>query len=626
MQSDLNRHSLSVETHEEVTMYQSSKVLTIAGQGFNASYTRFRFANSLLEGRNFTQVVTPESATFTLEEGSKWRQYATVWPARLVLLAADAGEGFVPLGATIAKAGRKVATIFEDPRLEPSLQEIGRTLTHEFYLRGTGFTKAFSPVIRFEPLADRRTPINPDAYMVQVVNRTAVKLSLASLGGGWMPREETGNLRVRAINTGGGMYTMDEPVPIAVVVSDDDPHRSGIHLEPDNVTQLYKSSKNKLILEGDGFPMDKEAHLEFGFGGPKEGTFSCSILSKTQLAVTLEGDNKWAHQRGPLFLLKAKFRKTEGDEEEVEYVSPGLKVATILHDPLVFESHWHAYASHTKNINIHGIGFLSTFTSRVKPQLVLSPTLVGDYEIKSGRWTDKIVTISLSTDPGAMWADVRANDQTVEIKVVSIDTGGGQVFMPGGGAVIAEVRKDVANCDDSCVFANDKQCDEVRDGVEAMKRSGARGSRGHVESPAMPGKDSDDVILVNAPICQLGTDCTDCEFELAEGGRCTNTCRSARDGVCDDRRATGLCADGTDCQDCGPWGHSNLTKPVPVAVRVSDDTPHKSGIHLNIDYVTQLYQVFYRPAAFVFVCVSFFLLYSLCRSEHRRRRNAHRGI
>ncbi|CAN0080830.1 unnamed protein product, partial [Ectocarpus sp. 6 AP-2014] len=375
MQADMKGHSLSVETHDEVTMYQSSKVLTIAGQGFNSSYTRFRFANSLLEGRNFTQVVTPESATFALEEGSKWRQDAPSWPAPLVLLAADAGDGFVPLGATTAKAGRKVATIYEDPRLEPSLQEIGRTLTHELYLRGTGFTKAFPPIITFEPLADRDAPedrdapIDRDDFMVQVVNRTAVKLSLASFGGGWMPLGETGKLRVRAINTGGGMYTMNEPVPIAVVVSDDDPHRSGIHLKPDYVTQLYQSSKNKLILEGEGFPMDKEAHLEFGFGGPKEGTFSSSILSETKLAVTLVGDNKWAHQGGPLFLLKAKFGEAEqGDEGEVDYTSPGLKVATILDDPSVSESHLHAYASHTKHITIHGIGFLSTFNFHVKPQ------------------------------------------------------------------------------------------------------------------------------------------------------------------------------------------------------------------------------------------------------------------
>ncbi|CAN0121482.1 unnamed protein product, partial [Ectocarpus fasciculatus] len=267
----------------------------------------------------------------------------------------------------------------------------------------------------------------------QVLNRTAVKLSLASFGGGWMPRGETGNLKVRAINTGGGMYTMEEPVPIAVVVADDAPHRSGIQLKPDYVTQLYQSSENKLILEGEGFPANKEAQLEFGFGGPKVGTFSCSTLSETQLEVTLLDDNKWAHQGGPLFLLKAKFGDAEGDEEEVDYTSPGLKVATVLDDPSVSESHLHAYASHTKHITIQGMGFLSTFNFHVKPQAsLLSPTLAGDYVIKEDGWTYETVTISLSTDPEAMWAIVRDEDKTVEVKVVSIDTGGGQIYLPGG--------------------------------------------------------------------------------------------------------------------------------------------------------------------------------------------------
>lgn len=67
-----------------------------------------------------------------------------------------------------------------------------------------------------------------------------------------------------------------------------------------------------------------------------------------------------------------------------------------------------------------------------KKQLVLSPTLPEDYLIKEQGWTDETVTISLSTEPEAMWADVRSEDKTVEVKVVSIDTGGGQVSMPGG--------------------------------------------------------------------------------------------------------------------------------------------------------------------------------------------------
>ena len=54
-------------------MYQSTKVITIAGSGFNPDGTKFRFGNTLLEGANYTADVTPESATFSLEEGSKWR-------------------------------------------------------------------------------------------------------------------------------------------------------------------------------------------------------------------------------------------------------------------------------------------------------------------------------------------------------------------------------------------------------------------------------------------------------------------------------------------------------------------------------------------------------------------------
>ncbi|CAM9186124.1 unnamed protein product [Ectocarpus fasciculatus] len=142
------------------------------------------------------------------------------------------------------------------------------------------------------------------------------------------------------------------------------------------------------------------------------------------------------------------------------------------------------------------------------------------------------------------------------------------------------------NCDDSCVYANDGQCDEDRDGAEALNWSGAMTdsgesesftsqasrSRGYLGSSAIPTADSeDDLIMVNAPSCPLGTDCTDCGLEVVEDGRCTNTCRFARDGVCDDRRATGLCPDGADCQDCGPWNQSNFTEVVEYVSSFSQE-------------------------------------------------------
>ena len=47
--------------------------------------------------------------------GRLWQNYATL-PSPLVLLAADAGAGWVALGSTAAKAGRKIAMVYEDPR------------------------------------------------------------------------------------------------------------------------------------------------------------------------------------------------------------------------------------------------------------------------------------------------------------------------------------------------------------------------------------------------------------------------------------------------------------------------------------------------------------------------------
>ena len=75
-------------------------------------------------------------------------------PGSLVLLAANVGDGWVPLGPTVAKAGRKVATVFEDPSIEPNSIEIYRTHTHELMIKGTGFNKRSPPVIDFEPLLD----------------------------------------------------------------------------------------------------------------------------------------------------------------------------------------------------------------------------------------------------------------------------------------------------------------------------------------------------------------------------------------------------------------------------------------------------------------------------------------
>ncbi|CAM9791922.1 unnamed protein product [Laminaria digitata] len=83
---------------------------------------------------------------------------------------------------------------------------------------------------------------------------------------------------------------------------------------------------------------------------------------------------------------------------------------------------------------------------------------------------------------------------------------------------------------------------------------------------------TDDLVLTGVPSCPIGTDCTDCGLQMVEKGKCLNSCKFERDGMCDDRRASGVCPDGTDCQDCGPWGQSNFTAVShQLAIEAYDD-------------------------------------------------------
>ena len=67
-------HGISVETHEEVNLYQSTQSLAVAGKGFTAGGTKFRFGNSLAVDVNYTVETTESSAVFSLVGDSKWQQ------------------------------------------------------------------------------------------------------------------------------------------------------------------------------------------------------------------------------------------------------------------------------------------------------------------------------------------------------------------------------------------------------------------------------------------------------------------------------------------------------------------------------------------------------------------------
>ena len=119
VQANLGGHGVTVETTSDKKYYQSAPELKVIGHGFNetAPMNRLRWGNKL-QGRGVNYTVTSATTnalTLSLLAGSKWRPNAANLPGPLTLLAVDAGAGLVPVGATDAKKGRVVATIYADP-------------------------------------------------------------------------------------------------------------------------------------------------------------------------------------------------------------------------------------------------------------------------------------------------------------------------------------------------------------------------------------------------------------------------------------------------------------------------------------------------------------------------------
>lgn len=81
------------------------------------------------------------------------------YPARLVLLAADVGQGWVPLGPTETKNGQTIAHVLEDPSIQPSFtQEVSSRMfgaqVNYLVIQGTGFSSPFLPndiALEFDP-------------------------------------------------------------------------------------------------------------------------------------------------------------------------------------------------------------------------------------------------------------------------------------------------------------------------------------------------------------------------------------------------------------------------------------------------------------------------------------------
>mmetsp|Transcript_20491 Transcript_20491/g.24263 ORF Transcript_20491/g.24263 Transcript_20491/m.24263 type:complete len:881 (+) Transcript_20491:59-2701(+) len=551
VQANLGMHGVTVESTPDERFYQNTGELVILGAGFNTTANYLRFANGIRgRGTNYTTVEhTKELLRMKLAEGSKWRANPENLPGPLVLLAVDAGAGFVAVGPTEAKKGRTVATIFETPSIVRNAKDIYQSHTHELWIKGQGFTRqTYTTSITFDPPLSTSGD-DPNVNMV-VYNRTHIKLTLLE-GKRWMSSSSAQGspLSVVSINTGAGAYKVNQV--IATVKSDDAEHASGVAITRSNLVLYQTAALKKLVISGSGF----SANTLVSFSPPlvKDVDYTQQFVSATSLTLTLRKHKKWRYAEGSLLVKQIDVGGKVG-VVPIGSGGAGIQVAYILEDPQIEESERIMFASHSKRLVIRGTGFSLEGT-----ELTLHPTPRTAYEIESLEMTEMILLLN----EGQSWANDIEGGGFKHVFVTKIDTGAGEVILDDQGVIVAKVEPDGDDnaCDDSCEWALDGVCDDGSGKGRYWWDDDYGGFYGYDDDAYGYGYyyDGDDDFL--APVCDAGTDCTDCGGPPTSEQKveCDNSCQWANDGFCDDTRTSGLCNLGTDCHDCGPVGANNFT-------------------------------------------------------------------
>jgi len=564
VQVDLGPHGVTVESTPEQKVYQSfSKVVKVEGKSFNStpSLNTLKWGNSL-RGKGLNYTITSATSThlsLQLTPASQWRANPVNLPGPLMLLAVNAGAGLVPVGPTEAKKGRIVATVFEDPVVDPNpTKTIYMTHTHELWITGKGFTRnSYVTALTFEPPL-----VFGVDYVASVTNRTHLLVMLLE-GKKWAPTP--GVLRVTSVDTGAGPVRDFTPVVVANVASDADESKTGISVTPTQSQQLYQTAAlKKLVVTGAGFCADPG--LEFQPPLAKGVDYAVARASPTELQLELKPGKKWHYEGGSLYVTAVTCPPSP--RVQLAY-GTGIVVAKILSDPTVDASERKIYASLTKKLVISGLGFALDGTV-----LELKPTSKLAYTVESTEATEVVLALK----DGKSWlapdatSSASGDEPLADVVVTKLDTGAGEVKMPGEGVVVAKVYADNEGpiCDDSCEWALDGVCDDgTNSGAGPVWQDDDYGGFYAYDDYYERGyyyEEDDDFM---APVCEPGTDCHDCGDAFrgpdevsaqAANVECTNTCPWANDGYCDDVRTSGMCDLGTDCKDCGPASASNYSK------------------------------------------------------------------
>lgn len=573
----------------------------VTGAGFNYSIT--------------SAAPTSLHLSLNAEGGSRWRNKPENLPGFLTIMQVDIGDGkgFIPVGPMNAQKGRDVATIFAFPSVaEDKAKKIYRTHSHSLKITGRGFVTSRSSLgrtrFKFNP------PLPADGYTVDCPDRFTCSVYLRD-GVSWTANATSpsyeGPLTVTDVNTRfdeAGWVALNPPKQVATIVADVGKDRTGgVQIFP-SARKIYSSANSAQVnLVGEGFTNGLKVGLSSA-----SAKFDVRIDSSNTAVLTLKTSaDKWLpaadadgsgfqRSRGELYVM---WIETSGKRYDLAN-GEGIRVAEVLADPSISSSERLVHKKQTKLLAVDGAGF----PSKVRDiKLLLRPTQDSYFEV----FTTSFNSMRLRLKRDQTWLPPYMKQATrVPITVTEIDTGAGAVkYTPP--ITVGYIVDDIPDvtCDDSCEYAFDGVCDEAgstysrdwgdyfyygmayEDDWNASPYSYG-GTARRLDGDANSGKPYDDDAhpyysassygyFYNYDYsngnavgsCLKGTDCTDCggvEQLLKDSGgdtsavptsgvTCTNTCKFARDGFCDDTRATGYCELGTDCQDCGPVGASNFT-------------------------------------------------------------------
>ena len=568
VQADLDLHQVSVETTlDDQLVYDDEPTLIVYGSGFNPDGTSLRWVNGLKGGgANYTTLsVSDSKITLTLVPGSHWRPNFDNLPGALTLLAVDAGEGFIAAGPINSQKGRDIAMVFERPALNASnSNRIFQSHSHELHIFGTGFptlTSGFKPQLTFEPA------LSADDYSISVESRKEIVLTLVDKKQ-W--RSSPGPLLVTSINTRGdkkGWVNLKDGVKVADVVADvDAAETGGVEVYPQG-TNIYQSALQK-TLSIFGNRLDANVSLVFDPPITLGVDYSQSAPSEHRIDLRLLQGKRWSASAGSLLVKSVVVAGTTYPLAG----GNGIRVAEVFADPAIVKSVVKMHLSQSKLLVISGSGFTDIESTTIE----LRPTDLDAYEIKGV--LDDMIRIQLK--PGKKWlpddASPKDEDDSIDLQVVSIDTGAGEIRLSSGTTIGSVVKdRDGVTCDDSCEYAFDGVCDDGSEPFDSYyyqyffpysddglyDDGDSYGYDGQRRLSADDGYDyyGDDYYMETddsqVSACLKGTDCTDCggvdalmdysepaDDEYAE--TCVNTCQYARDGVCDDPRGNMKCALG----------------------------------------------------------------------------------